>query len=626
MAGTQIEYEKSLFFDLIRTGEIYMGMARSEPIWGFSTLAKINHPRITTTTDWPSKIMGQTGESIPTQKFWDINSLRYLPSGDIPSGSPKNVSIAYLLSTADETDIDNFTFLDSSLIGNLELEYMNEEWVRIRKLNAEYLDTILNSFSESTYDYYLFNYDQNINSRTIIQSVSTVVLPELSSPIRLMYSTTPSATVPTTAFGNNLVGNLNRNINILGEVSMTGLESTFVTTGKGYIEDNSLNNAVFFLTNAEGTIIQDNMNYINVVSTSNETSIIFSYPLVSEAVENSGRLKITVSSDPAKLAIYPEKFSKGKDATDDVPAPLLLNYLKTGMMHTSMFDILGIVQIEPERAEQITCIADINDSLNGKYFTINAADGSGGQNNYYVWYKTGAAESDPGAAGTGLKVTITTNATAAAVASATASIISSANSGLDFSTSVNSNVITVKNLNIGTVTSAADVDTIFVIAIANDISFARRIDTEATRDLLASVPLVAIEPIELITISSNPDTTVEFAITNDIVTATSYSFDLVRIIKNLDTTTPTDKVYRQMFLCYKPKVSDGTLASISSSGAPSSAPEVYTSDFTDMENGSDPIFDTTNHKYDMGILLYLVNKQPVFREHMTQNETFTILV
>ena len=42
LAGTSIDYEKSLFFDIMKSGYVYLGFARTEPIWGFNSLIKIS--------------------------------------------------------------------------------------------------------------------------------------------------------------------------------------------------------------------------------------------------------------------------------------------------------------------------------------------------------------------------------------------------------------------------------------------------------------------------------------------------------------------------------------------------------------------------------------------------------
>lgn len=101
---------------------------------------------------------------------------------------------------------------------------------------------------------------------------------------------------------------------------------------------------------------------------------------------------------------------------------------------------------------KVTCVADVADSLNGKYFVINSADDA---TSYYVWYKTsGGAVSDPAVSGkTGLRVNIATGATASSIASKTRDVLNSVNA--DFSASVSSADITVENVAVGYTTNAS---------------------------------------------------------------------------------------------------------------------------------------------------------------------------
>ncbi len=102
---------------------------------------------------------------------------------------------------------------------------------------------------------------------------------------------------------------------------------------------------------------------------------------------------------------------------------------------------------------QITCIADVSNSLDGKYFTINSPTVE-----YYVWYNTsGGSAVNPSIVGkTGIEVAITTGATAAQVATATAATID--NLAAFVCPVPSTAVITVTNAVTGAATNAANVD------------------------------------------------------------------------------------------------------------------------------------------------------------------------
>ncbi len=491
LPGSNIPWQRSLFFDLMQTGSVYMGFAREEPIWGFLSLFKILHTR-----NWATDIMGQANGGLPdasaSEKFYDVNSVDYLLSGEVPASSDR-VYIAYIARDATDTTFSNYVFLNNDGIGIITLEYMNEQWASIRGVNKSYLDSVLISYPIDDYDYYIFNYTQNIASRTKISTIDEVVQSSIEYPVRLMYSTTTNAGFPTTAFGDNLVGTLTRSMNVLGETLINGLEPTFVTEDSGYISKHNLGGANYFLTNNDGIVIQDNMQYVETYESDDEVALIFSYPLVGEAVQNSGRLKIRNTVNPNKLAIFHESYSGTTEVSDSNPPPLVLNYLKMGMMHSSVFDVLGIVQITTD-----------------------------------------------------------------------------------------------------------------------NVRFAKRIDNQANYDFLVAAGMsedtYPTGNLESIMVDDDPDTEIQFFVTDDINFAKQYYFDLVRINKILDETTPTDAVYRQLFVCYRPYEEDGTTLC-------TAATRVH-----------DDIFNESTHSYNLGTLLYLSNKTPVYRKFLSASEDITILI
>jgi len=103
------------------------------------------------------------------------------------------------------------------------------------------------------------------------------------------------------------------------------------------------------------------------------------------------------------------------------------------------------------QVQDVTAVADVADSLDGKYFLINSARN---ERKYYVWFSTGAGALDPAVTGRlGIKVTITTGDSASDVALAmSAALLASG----DFSTSIASAVVTVTWNKNGYVDDAVD--------------------------------------------------------------------------------------------------------------------------------------------------------------------------
>ena len=122
-----------------------------------------------------------------------------------------------------------------------------------------------------------------------------------------------------------------------------------------------------------------------------------------------------------------------------------------------------------QEVTKIVCRPDESNSLNGKYFFINAiqtdttTDVGYKTVEYYVWiHITGQSESDPSISGkTGIKLTISTNL----IATGVATLLKTALDDLsNFSASVSSNEVTVTNANRGSVTDASDNNTNFTIS------------------------------------------------------------------------------------------------------------------------------------------------------------------
>lgn len=81
-----------------------------------------------------------------------------------------------------------------------------------------------------------------------------------------------------------------------------------------------------------------------------------------------------------------------------------------------------VVSITPSaEVTEVTCVADVDGSLAGKYFLISAGDAG---EDFYVWYKVSGVGTDPEVtARSGVEVAISTNDSASAVAAATAAAL-----------------------------------------------------------------------------------------------------------------------------------------------------------------------------------------------------------
>jgi hypothetical protein len=142
-----------------------------------------------------------------------------------------------------------------------------------------------------------------------------------------------------------------------------------------------------------------------------------------------------------------------------------------------------------QEVTEIECVADTTNSLNGKYFTLNTAYDA---KKYYVWYKTtGGAEDDPEVTGrTGIKVLIETDDTVNTVALKTAETL--ARYINDFDISVDTDTITVTNLEAGPCTNAGAGDSGFVVTVTTN---GRGEDASSNQILLSQAvsPAIAVD-------------------------------------------------------------------------------------------------------------------------------------
>lgn len=104
---------------------------------------------------------------------------------------------------------------------------------------------------------------------------------------------------------------------------------------------------------------------------------------------------------------------------------------------------------EISRVQTIAEDANTNLTLNDTFFTLSSP-----QTDYYVWYDTGGAGTDPLVAGrTGIQVTVAAAATATVVATTTAAAITAV---ADFTATSVADLVTIENTQTGNVTNIAD--------------------------------------------------------------------------------------------------------------------------------------------------------------------------
>lgn len=118
----------------------------------------------------------------------------------------------------------------------------------------------------------------------------------------------------------------------------------------------------------------------------------------------------------AELKTYAETKNIILSRQDQDASPVVLFDDTVELAVTTVQGDVEAIDAKVASSTEIEAVADSTNSLNGKYFTFETAEGG----LYYVWFKTsGGVETDPEVAdATGIMVSITTDDTAATVAGA----------------------------------------------------------------------------------------------------------------------------------------------------------------------------------------------------------------
>ena len=134
-------------------------------------------------------------------------------------------------------------------------------------------------------------------------------------------------------------------------------------------------------------------------------------------------------------------------------------------------------------------------------------------------------------------------------------------------------------------------------------------DTRMVDPNYPGVASVSFANIITTTIDDDSETSVDYAVTTNIADAITYSFDFVQIDKSITGGVGgevTEEIYRELFICFNPKDANGV-------------------NLTVTEATHTDLFQETNHTYDLGTILYLARKEPVFRKHLQSPEEFKII-
>jgi hypothetical protein len=267
--------------------------------------------------------------------------------------------------------------------------------------------------------------------------------------------------------------------------------------------------------------------------------------------------------------------------SDSNPPALDITYLKNPLMSTSIFDVNGLVKIN---VADVSFVKEVNNDTEKYYyeekgFSIETLTLHGSPTTHVAILKTSA--------GSGIDILPVYNNTNFAV---------------------NDFIFIPYNINDTTENPSGLTYTISEVNYTDGNNTIR-----LTPALILTIPLPA--NYELVSNPSNVNSVITLATTTDKNKALKYGFYNVMISKEVSLTgvySPTEGIYRRLFISHRPKT---RLGAICSNG-------VYSGD--DNQFGAN--FNLSTWEYDVGNIMYVSNKVPIYRKWANSNEQFKIII
>ncbi|NCP97786.1 hypothetical protein GW796_06035 [archaeon] len=579
LSGSSIDSVTKFLFDGLQSGQSYLGFSRGEkPVetlltppnvqWGINSLVYVEYRGESNFED----IVATEGDTELANKFFDSNSLRNA------SCSGGNTTVSLYKVPNNQSDLLGLT----PIYSDLKLNFIGKHWMLIEGIPKDYYTIVSKSASA---EYYIVNHSSsgNFENAAKILSKSFVNVPYYSTECTL-YSKSTSAVILT---------GVQRITNIIGESYVVGLKdpssildsdidaifqspSLVATSNK-----TQMLNDTFVLKDVGGNVLIDNMSFVSPNNTSDEIYFELVSPEgdlgnVSKYVafrynyiDSEGQyIKFIVGNRQIdELGIWNEHlpFDSAIPSSDANPPGLEVSYLKNPLLGDSIFDIKGMIQIN---SNDVWFIKEMLSVADTELYT-NAVSGGG-----YGFEKEVIDLNGSGVEHIG-------------------SVKTTANFG-DSTIEMNNYL----NFVVGDTFYLPNPTTLYTI---NDVSY--EVDnsyitidgilshTINANDIIVSEPTSAVARITI-------------AKTQNLKKALQYGFNSALINKIVDLSgsgSPTEDVYRQLFISYSP---------LDSTGAIMSNP-LYKAPTYEL----DEIFNKTLLKYDIGTLLYLSNKIPIYRKY-----------
>ncbi len=580
-------------FDALSSGDAYLGFARSKPVWGLQALVSVEHNRrnynFKDLVAGNSNISDARGEN----KYFDLSSL-----SDITGYNDfyREVFLAYT-DGKDDFDMDSFTLIPNEEIalgadGKLYLNHINEYFCYIHNLSPKWYELIKNNTDDTrTRKYYILNYYKNETIAIKIMDKVYTEVPYYTFDCNLVFYINDDLTTRRT-INRNGSGPLKKTVNILGETRINGLIESDVDVisldfaskldfKKMLLEDNTY----FELVDLNGNIVIPRMKYANefnisdsdddriFIENGNEKFLLLKYKNDKNEEVFVKTLIGSINYDDVGIWHEALPFESAANPVDDSNPPALdVTYLKNPMISSSIFDVNGLIKINPNQDVQfVKEMKTLEEKLKFESWGFATEETiMHGKESVHQGILKDTAQA-------GTKFIFLEDGHTFVLGDYT--------------------VIGSVNYIVGAVSYAFGNSYIKL--------------NEELRTTLVWEPTLLIQSR-----MTNVIARITYAKTINKDLALRYGFTSAMISKQVDGgiggSSPSSEIYRQLFICYKPKYWDETLGEIK---------YCYNDIYT-----KDNLFLSNDHKWDIGTLLYVAPKMPIYRKFLATAETFSILL
>lgn len=566
LSGTTVDINKKLLFREFESENCYLGFARRDSTWGSSALIGI--------------------EFIPP------TSLSNFITKDKITNTNKSDRIVGIYKSVDGGELQ-------VIYSNIILEYVNDSWCLVKSLPSDYKNSIYLSNGVS---YYI-----SFTSNGIVHKA------------KIRVKDIPSGLVePTFLYTNNnndariLLPNLSRRISVNGEIEYYGLVDSLFTgsaTEASLIELSQNANTYFYFTNSYSLAVTERL-YLKTNFLNNVESIFFydanngKYLLFKGT--NSSQpfyIKLSYNDSIIDFEIYNENtpfpyplVDFGNNVSDTNPPALTKDYITLSSLEQSIFEVESYIKIKKNATvdgytSQISYVKEIKEEEQSNWITNNLFNTSTKRiesiivNTTEESYKFTNSRPKPDG-----KLYTTSDRI----------VYLWSNVFLkNDQISIDSNVYTIIYVNNDNSSITLDKNLITVIVAK---------DNEAIYENASQIKTI---------IATNVNNIAYYAVCDNFDDGMKYGMDSIMITMNIPKSAPAlyDGLYRQLFVSINPYVFESNV-------------KTNCTDNFYSNHDVETLYDTTTHKYDVGTIVYLSNKNPVYRKYIKDNtnEYFKIVI